>query len=131
MTNVLLQELNNSDIDWMLATDTKKEVPADTVLFYQEQFVKSLYILLDGALTISVNQTNNKKLDSAATLAENEMLGLEIARLSSGEMVGEFPFLKTNVLTIYCKKFEKVPDVVCTFMGVDKKVATRCKFFCH
>ena len=64
MTDVLLQELSNSDIDWMLATGTKKEIPANTVLFYQGQFVKSLYILLDGALTIGVYQIDNNKLDA-------------------------------------------------------------------
>lgn len=89
MTDVLLQELSNSHIDWMLATVNKKEIPAGTVLLYQGQFVNSLHILLDGVLTIIIGQTNNQKIDGAfAAIAEDEILELEIARLPSGEIVG-------------------------------------------
>ena len=56
MTDVLLQKLKNSDLDWLLATGIKIEIPASTVLFHQGQFVNSLYILLDGALIIREQQ---------------------------------------------------------------------------
>lgn len=70
--------------------------------------MKSLYILLDGALITRVYQTNNNKLDGAfAADSESEKLELEIARLSSGEIVGEVSFLKANVSATTVKTLEK------------------------
>ncbi|MGL5806363.1 MAG: hypothetical protein ACRC11_13140 [Xenococcaceae cyanobacterium] len=47
MTEVLLKELTNSDIDWMLATGTKQEIAPDRILVHQGQPVDCLYLLLD------------------------------------------------------------------------------------
>lgn len=100
MTDVLLKELTNSDIDWILTTGTQKQIPSGTVLFYQGQAVQALYILLDGALTVGVYQIDDTQLDRASIAREDNDLKIHtIAELSSGEMVGEFPFLKTNIST--------------------------------
>jgi bacteriocin-type transport-associated protein len=99
MTDVLLKELTNSDIDWILTTGTQKQIPAGTVLFYQGQAVQALYILLDGALAVNVYQIDETQLDRASVAIENSDLSmLKIAELASGEVVG-FPFLKTNIST--------------------------------
>ncbi|MGH7998946.1 MAG: cyclic nucleotide-binding domain-containing protein [Brasilonema sp.] len=96
MTEVLLKELSNSDIDWMLATGSREEMNAGAVLIRQGQPVNALYILLDGALTVSISQGQNNPLGRAfAALEGGEMSEREITRLSSGEMVGEIPFLNT------------------------------------
>lgn len=132
MINVLLQELSNSDINWILATGTEKKISASTVLFYQGQFVKLLYILLDGALTIDSYQTANKKLDSAfAADSEDEMLGLEIARLLSGEMVGEFSFLKTNVSATTVKTLEKSLILSVPLWELTRKLQHDVNFSAH
>jgi len=108
MTEVLLKELSNSDIDWMLATGTREEIAAGTVLIRQGETVEALYILLDGALTVSVSQTDNNPLGRAfAALEGGEMSGREIARLSNGEMVGEMPFLEANLSSTTVKALKK------------------------
>jgi len=108
MTEVLLKELSNSDIDWMLATGSREEIAAGTVLIRQGQPVNALYILLDGGLTVSVSQADKNPLGRAfAALEGGEMLGREIARLSSGEMVGEIPFLEAYLPSTTVKALKK------------------------
>src|SRR5579883_399306 len=104
MTEVLLRELNNSDIDWMLATGSREELAPGTVLIRPNQAVDSLYILLDGALTVSISQADNNPLGRAfAALEGGEMSGREIAKLSSGEIVGEIPFVEAYMPSITVK----------------------------
>jgi bacteriocin-type transport-associated protein len=108
MTEVLLRELNNSDIDWMLATGSREELAPGTVLIRPNQAVDSLYILLDGALTVSISQADNNPLGRAfAALEGGEMSGREIARLSSGEIVGEIPFVEAYMPSITVKAIQK------------------------
>jgi bacteriocin-type transport-associated protein len=108
MTEVLLKELSNSDIDWMMATGSREEVASGTVLIRQDQPVKALYILLDGALSVSITQADQNPLGRAfAALEGGEMSGREIARLSSGEMVGEIPFLEPYLPSTTIKALKK------------------------
>ncbi|OYD98278.1 cyclic nucleotide-binding protein [Nostoc sp. 'Peltigera membranacea cyanobiont' 213] len=94
MTEVLLKELTNSDIDWILATGQREEITADTILIRQGTPVNALYILLDGALSISVAQADDNPIGRAfAALEGGELSGREVARLANGEVVGEMPFL--------------------------------------
>ena len=108
MTEVLLKELSNSDIDWMLATGSREEIAGGTVLIRQGQPVNALYVLLDGALTVSISQPDNNPLGRAfAALEGGEMSEREIARLSSGEMVGEIPFLEAYLPSTTVKARKK------------------------
>ncbi len=95
MTEVLLKELSNSDIDWMLATGSREEIHPGTVLIRQGQPVNALHILLDGALAVSISQAHDNPLGRAfAALEGGEMSEREIALISSGEIVGEIPFIE-------------------------------------
>jgi bacteriocin-type transport-associated protein len=94
MTEVLLKELTNSDIDWILATGQREEITAGTILIRQGTPVDALYILLDGALSVSVAQADDNPIGRAfAALEGGELSGREVARLANGEVVGEMPFL--------------------------------------
>ncbi|MFN6488025.1 MULTISPECIES: cyclic nucleotide-binding domain-containing protein [unclassified Nostoc] len=94
MTEVLLKELTNSDIDWILATGQREEITAGTILIRQGTPVNALYILLDGALSVSVAQADDNPIGRAfAALEGGELSGREVARLANGEVVGEMPFL--------------------------------------
>lgn len=96
MVEVLLKELSNQDIDWMLANGHQEEIEPGTVLIQQGQPLDALHILLDGALSVSLTQPNANPLSQAfAALEGGTLPGREIARLSSGEMVGEIPFVET------------------------------------
>ena len=93
MTEVLLKELSNEDINWMLAVGQQLEIQPGTVLIQQGEPLEALYILLDGALRVSLSQPDTNPLGRAFAVLEGGSLpGREIAQLSSGEMVGEIPF---------------------------------------
>ncbi len=73
----ILGELSDDDIDWLVETGNRTEVAAGTILICEGQAVDTLYLLLEGVLSVSV-----------AALA-----GQEIAQLSSGDVVGEMSFV--------------------------------------
>jgi bacteriocin-type transport-associated protein len=75
MTEALLRELSNSDIDWMLAVGQIEEIDANTTLIQPDQPIEALYILLEGGLSVFI-------------------AGQAIGRLAIGEMVGAIPFLE-------------------------------------
>ncbi len=72
----LLGELDDDDIDWMVATGRRDEVVAGTVLIQEGKPIDTLHILLEGTLSVSVAALEGKT----------------IARLTSGAVVGEMSF---------------------------------------
>ena len=108
MTEVLLKELSNSDINWMSAMGRQQEIAAGTVLVQEGQAADTLHIVLDGTLAVTVSQSDNNPLSRAfAAMEDGEISGREIARLSSGEIVGEIPFLGTRPTATTVKAIEK------------------------
>lgn len=100
MTEVLLKELTNSDIDWMIAIGHQREIAAGTVLIQEGKAVNSLHILLDGMLTVTTAESDKNPLTRAFAAIEGiENPSREITRLSSGEVVGEVPFIGTRTAT--------------------------------
>ena len=94
-------ELSDDDIDWMLQNGKREKIPANTVLIQEGKAIDTIYLLLEGTLTVSVAAWNDK----------------EIAKLSSGEIVGEMSFIDSRppsatvttvdealVLSIPCRK---------------------------
>jgi CRP/FNR family transcriptional regulator, cyclic AMP receptor protein len=76
----ILGELDDDDIDWVIETAVRQEVVAGTVLIYEGQPIDTLYILLEGTLSVSVAAMGDR----------------EIAQLSSGDVVGEMSFIDTR-----------------------------------
>lgn len=108
MTEVLLKELTNSDIDWMIATGHQKEIAAGTLLIQPGKAADSLHILLEGILTVSIPQPDINPLTRAFSAIEgDEILDREIAILSSGEVVGEIPFVSNRPTATAVKAAEK------------------------
>lgn len=69
--------LNDSDIEWMIAAGFRREVDAAHVLIREGKPVDSVFLVLDGKLAVLVSALGNR----------------EVARLQSGEMVGEMSFV--------------------------------------
>ena len=72
----LLGELDDDDIDWMVATGRREEVAAGTVLIQEGKFFVFFHILFEGTLSVSVSALEGKTIDS----------------LTSGAVVGEMSF---------------------------------------
>jgi bacteriocin-type transport-associated protein len=75
----LLGQLDDSDVEWIIAHGTRQHVAAGTVLIQEGRAINSLYILLDGVLEVS-----------GTHFAGNPI------RLSSGEIVGEMSMLDSR-----------------------------------
>ena len=132
MTEVLLKELSNSDIDWMIANGSKEEIAAGTTLIRQGEPLKALYVLLDGAVTVSISQADDNPIGRAfAALEGGTMSGREIARLSNGEMIGELPFLETYMSSTTVKALKKSLILVIPQQQLAKKLQEDLSFAAH
>ncbi|HEY9767397.1 MAG TPA: cyclic nucleotide-binding domain-containing protein [Coleofasciculaceae cyanobacterium] len=115
MTEVLLKELNNSDIDWLLGTGRRQDLAAGTQLVQAGQPLDCLHILIEGSLVSTVPQIDNNPLARAfAALDDGHTAGVEIARLSSGEVVGEMSLINlrppaTTVTAIASSQVLSIP----------------------
>ena len=108
MREVLLKELVNSDINWMIAKGYQREIAPDTVLIEAGKATDSLYILLEGILTVNISQSDDNPLTRAFAAIEGiKSTSQEIARLSSGEVVGKVPFINTYLTATTVKAVEK------------------------
>jgi bacteriocin-type transport-associated protein len=94
MTEILLKELNNNDINWLLANGRRQTLAAGTQLVEAGKPLDYLHIVIDGSLVSTVSQIDNNPLARAfAALDDNQSAGIEIARLASGEIIGEFSLI--------------------------------------
>lgn len=73
----ILGELSDDDLDWLIANATQEEIRAGTVLIQEGAPIDALYIVISGTLIVSVEAIGGKT----------------VAKLSSGEVVGEMSFV--------------------------------------
>ena len=76
----ILGILNDNDLEWLIATGRHETIPAGTVLIQEGRPIESVYIVVGGTFSVSVETFG----------------GQEIARLSSGEIVGEISFVDSR-----------------------------------
>ncbi len=79
----ILGELSDADVDWILYAGRRERLSPGKVLIREGAVIEAIFIVLTGTLKVSVNH----------------LAGHEIARLSSGEVVGEISFLDTRLPT--------------------------------
>lgn len=73
----ILSKLEDSDIEWIAQKGTVKQIPANSMLIEEGRPIDSLFIMLDGELSVRIGGEG----------------GQEIAKLLSGEIVGEISFV--------------------------------------
>ncbi len=73
----ILSELNDRDFEWLLKNGKLQTIAAGQVLIREGHPVDAIYMVLEGALTVTAQALGDR----------------EIARLSSGEVVGEMSFV--------------------------------------
>jgi CRP/FNR family cyclic AMP-dependent transcriptional regulator len=76
----ILGMLDDSDIDWMIATGKRQKIPAVTTLIEEGQNIDYVYIVVDGAFAVRVSALGGK----------------EIAQLRAGEIIGEMSFVDSR-----------------------------------
>ena len=87
---VILSELNDHDIDWMIAHGNREKVPARRILIHEGQPISALYIVLEGTLSVSVAAVGNQ----------------EIGKISCGEVLGEMSFIDGRLPSATVKAVE-------------------------
>ncbi|MCF2972527.1 cyclic nucleotide-binding domain-containing protein [Synechococcus sp. Nb3U1] len=102
MSDILLQEMSNSDIDWMLNAGHKLDLIPDGILFRQGSQLDHVYLLLEGSLSLrlAIAQSGRRALNRAfAALGGEEDTGKEVGRLGNGEVTGESVLYKKDLPT--------------------------------
>ncbi|TAF12637.1 MAG: cyclic nucleotide-binding protein [Oscillatoriales cyanobacterium] len=74
---VILGELSDRDIDWMLANGSRTTVSPGTTLIVEGKPLDALYIVLDGTLSVTASSLGDK----------------EIGKIICGEVLGEMSFV--------------------------------------
>ncbi|MGB6295377.1 MAG: cyclic nucleotide-binding domain-containing protein, partial [Rivularia sp. (in: cyanobacteria)] len=94
MIEVLLQQLNDSDINWISSNSRTLKLCSGDVLIQEQHQVECLYIVLEGSFSASIKQNPNSTLGGVfAALEDNNEIEEEIANFSVGEILGEFSLL--------------------------------------
>ena len=77
---LFLGELEDEDIDWMVAFGKKRVLPRGTALIKEDDPIEALYIVLEGKLSVSLENQPDRV----------------IAMLRVGEIVGELSYLDSR-----------------------------------
>jgi CRP/FNR family transcriptional regulator, cyclic AMP receptor protein len=88
---LILSELNNDDLNWMIQEGNKRCLLPGEKLIYENQQIYAFYIILSGTFTVIIEALDNK----------------ELARLSSGEVAGEISFIDTRLPLATVKAIEE------------------------
>lgn len=90
----MLGELNDSDLDWLIAYGDRIVVAPNSTLIEQGSCVDALYVILSGQVSLSVAEDDTNPLTRIFATIENRANPTqEIARISKGEILGETAFL--------------------------------------
>jgi CRP/FNR family transcriptional regulator, cyclic AMP receptor protein len=76
----ILGQLDDEDIEWMLTAGTRDHVSAGATLIREGQAVDAVYIVLEGALSVTTKANQGK----------------EVAKLGAGEIIGEISFVDSR-----------------------------------
>lgn len=97
MTEVLLEQLTNEDIQWLRKTGQTLQVNANSVLIEANKQVDFFYLILSGELVARVSRNTKSALGKAfAALEGDRDLEQEIGRFSGGEVLGEIALFNIN-----------------------------------
>ena len=105
---------NDSDLDWIVANGQVKEIAADKTLIAENGRADSLYILLEGEVSLVKNNSDSNPLARIfAKIEETQVAGVEISRLSKGGIVGESQFVGDELpfLTATTTQYSKVLEL--------------------
>jgi bacteriocin-type transport-associated protein len=132
MTEVLIQQLNNSDINWIIANGSRQRVASNTILFRQQSSVNSLYIVLNGSLSATVKSNSESVLAGDFSALEDDTdLEQEIGRFSSGDVLGETSFLNLSPAATAVKATEKSTVLVLPRQKLLGKLRQDADFACR
>ncbi|WNZ22367.1 cyclic nucleotide-binding domain-containing protein [Leptolyngbya sp. NK1-12] len=111
----MLSEFSDRDFDWLMHAGKRKNVPAKEILIYEGEPTDAFYLVLQGTLAVSVEA----------------MGGEEIARLGTGEIVGEMSFIDSRPPAATVKAVEDSLVWAIPRMKLAAKLLQDVEFACH
>jgi CRP-like cAMP-binding protein len=92
---LVFAELYDSDLDWMVKVGVPCSLSATSLLIEEGKTLDAIYILLDGTLAVFVSaQVNGTQMSK------------EVARLATGEILGEMSFVEAQSASATVKAVE-------------------------
>ncbi len=88
--SLILGELSDRDIDWMVINGKRETIQAGTILIEEDCPLDALYIVLDGTLSASVAGLGNQ----------------EVGKIRKGEVLGEMSFVDGRLPSATVKAIE-------------------------
>jgi bacteriocin-type transport-associated protein len=130
MAEVLLQELSNADIDWMIAVGRQQQLTAGTVLLRPCTSPDEISVLLDGTLAIATPATPAAAGNGHAS-SDGGCPERELAHLSRGELVGETALFNARPLPALIKAIDNVVILTIPLSQLALKVQQDIQFGTH
>lgn len=97
MTEILLEQLTNEDIEWLKNNSQTLQVNANRILIAANQPIDYFYLILRGEFVASIAKNQKKSaLGKAFAALEGDDLDREIGRFFGGEVLGEIALFNTN-----------------------------------
>lgn len=126
MAEILLQELSNTDIDWMVASGQREGIAAGTILIKACQDATAVYLLLEGTLDLLVPLTKTAALDVVTTHSHRP-----IVQLSRGEIIGEAALFNFCSMPAIVRATENVRVLAIPLSQLREKLAQDMGFSAH
>ncbi|MBW4578390.1 MAG: cyclic nucleotide-binding domain-containing protein [Tildeniella nuda ZEHNDER 1965/U140] len=88
-------ELYDSDLDWMVKVGVPQRLSMGTLLIQEGTALDAIYILLEGTLAVFVS-----------AIVDGRQVSKEVARLATGEILGEMSFIEAQTASATVKAVE-------------------------
>jgi CRP/FNR family transcriptional regulator, cyclic AMP receptor protein len=104
---IFLGEFNNSDLEWIVRKSKKESLHSGIILIHEGRKIDALYIVLSGLLSVFISSEDGDK---------------ELARISSGEIVGEISFIDDRPPLATVKAIAETEVLAISRMNLTKKL---------
>lgn len=104
--------LNDADVEWMIAAGVKQQLSPGEVLIQEGQNAAAVFLVLEGVLSV------------VARAAANQ----EVARLRSGEIVGEMSFVDSRPPSATVRAIEASSVLAIPRHGLEERLSQDAAF---
>ena len=106
----ILGILEDEDVDWLVSAGNRQELTSGEVLIREGESINAIYLILSGQFVVSIERSRDT----------------HIARLSSGEVVGEMSFVDHLPPSATVTAIEPAVVLMIEKTMLEKKAGTGC-----
>jgi bacteriocin-type transport-associated protein len=129
MIDTFLKQLSNSDIQWLKRNGHPQKIQQGDVLIEQARSPNFFYLVISGELTATISQNQGGRLGRAfAALEEEQDLEQEIARFTSGEVLGKMPVVELTPAAMTIKATENTTLLAVPYERLTEQIEENLDF---